>query len=101
MATLNHGPERRKDLFYRLDLHSCEKYAATSPNFRNIAQINLVLVVFWITQRRRLSIDLVLLFAGIGTLQYPEAFGIGRHDAVLDTVVHHLDKVPGAVRTTV
>src|SRR5271169_5044902 len=47
-----------------------------------------------VTQWRRLGIDRVGLFADIGGAQYPQALGVGGHDAVLDAVVHHLDKMP-------
>src|SRR5205814_10632385 len=48
------------------------------------------------TQRGGLGIDFVLLFADIGVPQNVKPFGIGSHDAVFDSVVHHLDEVSGA-----
>ena len=39
--------------------------------------------------------------ADVRVLQHVQAFGIRRHDAVLDAVVDHLDEVAGAVRAAV
>ena len=38
------------------------------------------------------------MLADVGLVQDVEAFGIGRHDSVLDAVVDHLDEMPGPVR---
>src|SRR5262245_29751081 len=43
----------------------------------------------------------MLLLAHVGTAQHPEPLGVGGHEAVLDSVVHHLDEVAGAVWPTV
>ena len=37
----------------------------------------------------------------VGAVQDAQAFGIGGHDAVLDSVVNHLDEMAGAVRSAV
>ena len=39
--------------------------------------------------------------AGVGVPQQIEPFGVGRHEAVLDAVVHHLHEVAGAARAAV
>ncbi len=44
---------------------------------------------------------LLLGAAGAGVLQDVEPFGVRRHHAVFDRVVHHLHEVAGAVRATV
>src|SRR5262249_1444774 len=54
-----------------------------------------------VTQRRRLSVDGVTLFADVGVAQDAQPLGVGGHDAVFDTVVDHLDEVAGAIRTAV
>src|SRR4029453_616077 len=50
-----------------------------------------------VTQRRCLGVDLMFLLADVGGAQDPQPFGVGRHDAVLDAVMNHLDEVAGAV----
>ena len=59
------------------------------------------MIVLRITQRRSFRISLVLLLARIRILQYPQPFGVRRHDSILDPVVHHLHKVAGAVGSAV
>src|SRR5262249_42824646 len=76
-------------------------HTPTPPDFRYIAKIEVVLVVLWIAQRRRLGVDGILPLADIGVAQDPNAFSVGRHDAVLDAVVDHFDEMPGAVGTAV
>src|SRR3546814_15389220 len=44
-------------------------------------------------------IDLAFMFANIAFMQNIEAFRVGGHDAVFDTVVHHLDEMARSVRT--
>src|SRR5262249_27213948 len=53
--------------------------------------------MFRVAQRCRLGIDLMFLLADIGGLQDAQAFGVCGHDAVLDAVMDHLDKVTGAI----
>ena len=75
--------------------------AAAPPDFGDVAEVEIVLVVLGIAERRRFGIDLFRVLADVGVLQDGEALGIGGHDAVLDAVVHHLDEVTGAVGAAV
>ena len=52
-------------------------------------------------ERRGLRVGCTWIRAAIGMLEDVESFGIGRHDAVLDAVVDHLDEMAGAVRSAV
>src|SRR5579884_305106 len=54
-----------------------------------------------VAERSGFGVGGVLLVADVGAAQDAEAFGVGGHDAVLDSVVHHLDEVSGAVRAAV
>src|SRR5215471_21144375 len=63
------------------------------PHLRDVREIELVLVVFGVTQWRRLSVDRVLLFTDVGSTQHAEPLGVGGHDAILDAVVNHFDEV--------
>src|SRR5262245_49124800 len=54
-----------------------------------------------VTQRRCFPVDGVTLFADVGIAQDAQPLGVGRHDAVFDTVVDHLDEVAGAIWTAV
>ena len=76
-------------------------HAAAPPHLGDVAQVEIVLVVLGVAQRRRLGIDRVRLLADIGVAQDAHALGVGGHDAVLDAVVHHLDEVAGAARPAV
>ncbi len=76
-------------------------HAAPPPDFGDVAQVEVVLIVFGIAQRRRFGVDLFLVLADVGVLQNGQPLGIGRHDAVLDAVVDHLDEVPGPVGAAV
>src|SRR5260370_15749757 len=51
-----------------------------------------------VTQWRGLGIDLISLLPDIGRTQNADALRVGGHDAVLYSVVHHLDEVAGTVR---
>ena len=73
-------------------------HAAAPPDFGDIGQRQVVLVVLGIAHRRGLGVQLVGLLADVGVLQDRQAFGIGGHHPVLDAVVDHLDEVAGAVR---
>ena len=75
--------------------------AAAPPHLGDVAEVEVVLVVRGIAQRRRLGVDGVRLLADVGGAQDVHALGVGGHEAVLDAVVHHLDEVPGAVRPAV
>src|SRR5215468_2353904 len=72
-------------------------HTAASPHLRNVREIEFVLVVFGVAQWRRLSVDLMLLFAHVGGTQHTEPLGVGGHDAVLDAIVYHFDEVAGAL----
>src|SRR5438552_13769154 len=43
----------------------------------------------------------MLLLADIGGSQHAQSLGVGGHDSVLDSVVHHLYKMAGPVGTAV
>src|SRR5262245_63479333 len=53
--------------------------------------------MFRVAQRCCFGIDLPLLLADIGGLQDAQAFGVGGHDAILDSVMNHLNEVTGAI----
>ena len=66
------------------------------------AQVEVVLVVLGVAQRRRLGVDArALRLPTLARAQDAEALGIGGHEAVLDAVVDHLHEVAGAVRPAV
>src|SRR4051812_25244479 len=71
------------------------------PHLSHIRQVEVVLVVFRIAQRRSLSIDLRGMLADVGALQDTKPFRIGRHHPILNAVMHHLDEVPRAIAATV
>src|SRR5437667_12827503 len=50
-----------------------------------------------IAQGCRLRVDGMGLLADVGGSEDAEALRVGGHDPVLDSVVHHLDEVAGAV----
>ena len=76
-------------------------HAAAPPHLGYLADIDVVLVVLGVPQRRRLGVDGALRVADIGVVEDVEPLGVGGHDAVLDAVVDHLDEVPRAVRPAV
>ena len=71
--------------------------AAAPPDFGDVGQVEVVLVMLrdcaaaW--SRRRSSCACLPTLA----CQDVQALGVGRHEAVLDAVVHHFDEVAGAV----
>src|SRR5262249_34453267 len=71
--------------------------AAAPPDLCDVADIELVLVVFGIAQGGRLGVDVAHMFADVSTLEDTKAFGVGGHDAVFDAVVDHFDEVARAV----
>src|SRR5471030_2965719 len=76
--------------------------ATAPPQFRDLRQIEVVLVELGLAQGRRLGVSGGgFLLADIGAVQYRQPFRVGAHDAVLDAVVDHLDEVAGAVRAAV
>ena len=70
---------------------------AASPQLGDVGQVEVVLIVLGVAQRRGLGVDRMRLLADIGRAQNAETFGIGRHQPVFDAVVHHLDEMAGAV----
>src|SRR5438128_10888159 len=54
-----------------------------------------------VAQWRRLGVDRMLFLAHVGVAQDAEPLSVGGHEAVLDAIVDHLDKVAGAVGTAV
>src|ERR1700722_14034548 len=68
-------------------------YASAPPDFGDIREIEIVLIVFGVAQRRGLGVDCVILLANVGGAQDSHAFGVRGHNSVLDSVVHHLHKV--------
>src|SRR5262245_45481350 len=55
--------------------------------------------MFRIAQWRRLGVHFMFLLPDVGGSQDAQALSIGGHDAVLDSVMDHLNEVAGAVRT--
>src|SRR5215218_4195992 len=76
-------------------------HAAPAPDLGDLGQVEVVLVVLGVVERRRLGVGLALDLAGVGVLEDVEALGVGGHDAVLDPVVDHLHEVAGAVGAAV
>src|SRR6266851_4909594 len=74
--------------------------AATTPQLCHIGEVEIILVVLRVAERRGLSIDGSLLFADVSMMQDIEALCVGSHDAVLNTIVDHLDEVTSATRST-
>src|ERR1700677_1506293 len=75
-------------------------YTSAPPDFRDVREIEIVLIVFGVAQRRGLSVDCVILLADIGGAQDSHALGIRSHNPVLDAVVHHLHEVSRAAWST-
>ena len=75
--------------------------AAAAPHFSHVPEVDVVLVMRGVAKRRRLRVDSMRLLADVGGTQDSHALRVGRHEAVLNPVVHHLDEVPGAVRPAV
>src|SRR6202034_1165411 len=71
-------------------------HAATTPDLSDVGQTKLVLIQFGLPQRRGLCVGLKLCFADIGVLEDVQTLRVSRHDAILDSVVDHLDEVAGA-----
>src|SRR6266436_307750 len=70
--------------------------AAAAPDFRDVGEIEVVLVVFGIAQRRGFRVGFVMLLADVGVLEDVEAFGVGGHQAIFDSVVNHFDEMASA-----
>src|SRR5208337_2923492 len=74
------------------------RYASTAPYFGDIAQVQVVLVFFGIAQGRGFSIGRGgCSLPDVRGAQDTESFRVRGHDAVFDSVVHHLHKVASAV----
>src|SRR5215213_2634955 len=78
-----------------------ENHRTAAPQFRDLAGVDVELVVLRLFQWCHLGGVLGGADAGIGVVQDVEALREGRHDAVLDAVVHHLHEVACARRTAV
>src|SRR5258708_8196891 len=65
-------------------------HAASTPEFCYIRQVEIILVVFWILQRRCLGSSLFLLFPEVRTMQDVQALRLAGHNAVFNAVVVHL-----------
>src|SRR6266851_1198913 len=76
-------------------------HAPTPPDLSHIRQIEVVLIMFRITQRRSLSVDLSHMLADIGSFQHTKPLCVSRHHPVLNPVMHHLDEVSAAIPATV
>src|SRR5581483_2805325 len=74
-------------------------HAAAPPDFGDVRQIELELIVLRVTQGRRLGVSLALSSAGISRFQNTHALRIGGHDAVFNAVVDHFDEVTSPIRT--
>ena len=61
--------------------------AATAPHLGDVGEVDVVLVVRGIAERRRLGVHLVRSLADVGGSQDAHALGVRRHQAVLDAVV--------------
>ena len=76
-------------------------HAAAPPHLGDVGQVEVVLVMRGIAQRRRLGVDRVRLLADVGRLEDAQAFRVRGHDPVLDAVVDHLHEVARAARPAV
>ena len=68
-------------------------HAAPPPDLGDLRDVEVVLVVLGMLERRRLGVGLALHLAGVGVVEDVQALGVGGHDAVLDPVVDHLHEV--------
>src|SRR5262249_20056003 len=76
--------------------------AAAPPVFADRLQVEVILVVLRLAQRRDLGAGGGAAgLADAGVLEDVQALGVGGHDAVLHAVVDHLDAVAGARRSAV
>src|SRR5680860_192408 len=75
--------------------------AAPAPHLCRGTDVDVVLVVLRLSQRRGLGVLGALVLAGVRVLEDVQALGVGGHDAVLDAVVHHLHEMTCAGRTAV
>src|SRR6202789_1423202 len=55
--------------------------------------------MFGVSQRSGFGILGALVLADIGVIQNIQPFGVGRHDAIFDSVMHHFDEMARARRS--
>src|SRR5258708_4933159 len=72
-------------------------HASTPPNLSHIRQVEVVLIVLRIAQRRSLCVDLRRMLADIGALQHTKPLRVSRHHPILNPVMHHLDEVSATI----
>src|SRR5258706_15534696 len=70
-------------------------HAAAPPNFSYVGEIEIVLVVLGIAQRRGFGIGFMMLLADIGMLKDIEAFCVSGHQPIFDSVVDHFHEMSG------
>src|SRR6266481_1289077 len=70
--------------------------AAATPDFGDVREIEIVLIVLGIAERRSFRVSFAMGFARVGVLQNVETFGVGGHQAVFDAVVNHLYEMAAA-----
>src|SRR5262249_5646813 len=70
--------------------------AAAPPDLGDVREVEVVLEMFRLAQRRGLGVVGAPLPPGTGVLQDVEPLGVSGHQAVLDSVVDHLHEVTGA-----
>src|SRR6266849_373057 len=75
--------------------------AAAAPDFGDVSEVEIVLIMFGIAQRRGFGVGFVVLLADIGVLQNVQAFRVRGHQAIFDSVVHHFHEMTGAGWATV
>src|SRR5712675_2132201 len=75
--------------------------AAAPPDFGYVGEIEIVLVVFGIAQRRGFGVGFMMLLAHVCMLENIQAFRVSRHQSILDPVVHHFNEVARARRAAV
>src|SRR5579863_6307169 len=76
-------------------------HGAAAPDFGDIGEIEVILIMLGIAKRRGFRIGFALLFADVGVFEDVEALGVGGNEAVLDAVVNHFDEVAGAIGAAV
>ena len=64
-------------------------------------EVQIVLVVLRVHERRRFGVGGVILAADVGSGRIGQTFGQGGHHAVFDAVVNHLHEVTRTAGTTV
>ena len=75
--------------------------AATTPDFGDVGEVEVVLVLLWVAERSGFGINRLSFCADIGIFKDIHAFGVGGHDAVFDAVVDHFNEVTSAVGSAV